>query len=57
MAISSEGLTQAEYEALDVFSSWSLVDGVWTPPTPHPTDGQIWNWDEDDLKWVLARTV
>lgn len=54
MAISSEGLSQSEYEALGMFPSWSLVDGEWTPPSPQPTDGQIWNWDEDNLQWVLA---
>lgn len=54
MAISSEGLTQEEYENLDVFPSWNLVDGVWTPPIPKPTDGMIYYWDEENKNWKLA---
>jgi len=26
----------------------------WDPPTPYPTDGQTYGWDEDTLSWVLT---
>ena len=37
------------------FPSWSLDEqGYWQPPIPwHPDDGQIYNWDEENLQWVL----
>ena len=54
MAISSEGLSQEEYESLDMFPSWNLIDDVWTPPTPKPEDGMIYNWNEENLEWNLA---
>lgn len=54
MAISSEGLSQEEYESLDMFPSWNLIDGVWTSPTPKPEDGMIYNWNEENLEWNLA---
>ena len=34
------------------YPSWSLdIFFNWRPPTPMPTDGQIYNWVEDDLNW------
>jgi len=35
------------------FPSWTL-DGNhdWQPPTPMPTEGAPWTWDEDTLSWV-----
>ena len=47
---------------LDVFiapqpyNSWTL-DGQnyqWQPPTPYPTDGFTYYWDEQNLRWVLS---
>lgn len=54
MAISSEGMSQEEYENLDMFPSWTLIDGVWTPPISKPTDGMIYNWNEENKNWQLA---
>lgn len=54
MAISSEGLTQEEYENLDVFPSWNLIDGVWTSPVPRPTDEMAYYWDEENKNWKLS---
>jgi len=55
MAISSEGLTQEEYESLDMFPSWSLIGGVWTPPKPKPKiEGVIYNWNEEEQDWKVA---
>ena len=36
------------------FESWSLNQDtyIWEAPTPMPTDGKIYNWDESTLAWV-----
>lgn len=35
------------------FPSWILDEGscLWEPPTPMPTDGNIYQWDEEILNW------
>jgi hypothetical protein len=51
--------------ALDVFiapqpfPSWALNPDTteWEAPTPMPDDGQIYNWDEATLSWVLQEGV
>ena len=36
------------------FNSWSLDSNFdWQPPTPYPTDGEIYSWNEDDQTWDL----
>jgi hypothetical protein len=35
------------------FPSWTLDENHdWQPPTPYPTDGGQYAWDEDTLTWV-----
>lgn len=36
------------------FPSWSLneVTCLWEPPTPYPTDGKMYSWDETTTSWV-----
>lgn len=34
------------------FPSWTRNLGTWVPPTPSPTDGKRYSWDEDTLSWV-----
>lgn len=35
------------------FPSWALdANHDWQPPTPYPTDGKMYSWDEDGLVWV-----
>ena len=35
------------------FASWSLDNNHdWQPPTPYPTDGETYRWDEDTTSWV-----
>ena len=36
------------------FESWALNQDtyLWEAPTPMPTDGKIYNWDEATLAWV-----
>jgi len=36
------------------FDSWTLdSDFDWQPPTPYPTDGNNYEWNEDDQTWDL----
>jgi hypothetical protein len=37
------------------FPSWSLDSQTcqWKPPIPYPTDGERYQWDEDELAWLL----
>jgi hypothetical protein len=47
-------------EALDAFippkpyASWSLNEEtcLWEAPTPYPTDGKNYNWDEETQDWI-----
>ena len=36
------------------FNSWVLNESscLWDPPTPMPTDGKMYRWDEDTTAWV-----
>jgi hypothetical protein len=37
------------------FASWSLDENFdWQPPTPAPTDGKRYDWDESTLFWIEA---
>lgn len=36
------------------FDSWILDSNYdWQPPTPYPTDGNDYDWNEDDEQWDL----
>lgn len=36
------------------FASWLLDENTcnWNPPTPYPSDGKFYDWDEESLSWV-----
>lgn len=35
------------------YPSWTLNDDCnWCPPTPMPTDGKLYRWNEDTLEWI-----
>lgn len=36
------------------YASWTLDEGTcnWNAPTPMPTDGNVYSWDEESLAWV-----
>ena len=40
------------------FPSWTLNEDtcLWDSPTPYPTDGQIYRWDEPTTSWVAVPT-
>ena len=35
------------------YSSWTLNEStcIWEPPTPHPNDGKLYNWNEETTSW------
>jgi hypothetical protein len=37
------------------YNSWTLNEDtcLWQPPTPMPTDGKMYDWDEETLSWTL----
>lgn len=42
-----------------IYASWSLNEEtyLWEPPTPMPEDGKLYEWNEDELKWVEIPVV
>jgi len=34
------------------YPSWTRNGSHWQAPTPMPTDGKFYNWDEDTTSWV-----
>ena len=41
------------YNPIAPFPSWTLDSEFnWNPPTPYPTDGKIYEWNEETLTWV-----
>jgi len=42
------------FAAPQTYSSWTLNSNtyLWEAPTPMPTDGKPYNWDEPTLSWV-----
>ncbi len=40
------------------FNSWTLnvTSCLWTPPTPFPTDGKPYSWNESKLTWEYVNT-
>jgi hypothetical protein len=39
------------------YASWTLNEDncTWEAPVARPTDGNIYNWDEESEQWALAR--
>lgn len=35
------------------FDSWTRQEGKWIAPTPKPTDGFTYYWNESELAWEL----
>jgi hypothetical protein len=34
------------------FASWIRSGSLWNPPTPMPTDGKTYEWDEGTANWI-----
>ena len=46
------------FAAPQPFRSWTLNKEtyLWEAPTPMPTDGKLYDWDEDSLSWIEVPT-
>jgi len=42
------------FMAKQPYPSWLLDEDTcqWVPPTPYPSDGNLYTWDEETLSWV-----
>ena len=40
------------------YPSWTLNEdsGVWEPPVAYPTDGEMYNWNEETQSWDAVET-
>ena len=36
------------------YPSWTWSNKTWQPPTPKPSTGGPYRWDEEDLEWVAV---
>jgi hypothetical protein len=41
------------------FDSWELDEETcnWVAPSPYPTDGKMYNWNEENLEWTEVENV
>ena len=41
------------------FASWTLnsTTYLWESPVPYPTDGKLYDWDEETINWKLIETT
>jgi len=46
--------TRDAFIAPQPYASWTLVEATcqWEAPTAYPTDGKLYQWDEDTTAWV-----
>jgi len=46
--------TRDAFIAPQPYASWTLVEATcqWEAPTAYPTDGKLYEWDEDTTAWV-----
>jgi hypothetical protein len=45
---------EQDFRSLQPYPSWTWANKVWNPPTPMPTDGKAYKWNEDLQDWVEA---
>jgi len=48
--------THDVFYAPQPYLSWTISapTWTWTPPTPYPTDGKVYSWDETTKSWILV---
>jgi len=51
--------TRDAFYAPKPYPSWTLVEDtcLWEAPTPYPTDGLMYTWDESTTSWVETEGV
>ena len=40
------------FRAQQPYPSWTWANNTWNAPTPYPTDGESYLWNEAELAWV-----
>jgi hypothetical protein len=52
-------LAGCELHGPSPYPSWTLHESEawWIAPTPMPTDGQMYSWDEEAQSWTLIEQV
>jgi hypothetical protein len=41
-----------DFRTAQPYPSWIWSNKTWNPPTPMPTDGESYIWNEAELEWV-----
>jgi len=41
-----------EFRPRQPHPSWTWANKTWNPPTPYPSDGGFYRWNEAELEWV-----
>ena len=43
---------EQDFRSPQPFPSWTWANKIWNAPTPMPTDGESYSWNEEKLEWV-----
>jgi hypothetical protein len=41
-----------DFRTVQPYPSWTWANKTWNPPTPMPTDGGTYYWNEEELAWA-----
>jgi hypothetical protein len=44
--------SEQDFRSPQPYPSWTWANKVWNPPTPMPTDGGMYRWNEEELAWA-----
>jgi hypothetical protein len=42
---------EQDFRTVQPYPSWTWANKLWNPPTPMPTDGGTYYWNEEELAW------
>ena len=42
---------EQDFRSPQPYPSWTWANKLWNSPTPMPTDGKMYRWNETDLDW------
>jgi hypothetical protein len=46
---------EQDFRTVQPYPSWTWANKLWNPPTPMPTDGGTYYWNEEELAWDKLR--
>ena len=41
-----------QFVAPQPYESWTWANNIWNAPTPMPTDGELYHWNETTQEWI-----